>query len=107
MDGKIEQRVCIKFCVKLSKSANETLEMLREAFGEHSFKPDSVSLNGIHVSRPVKCQLKMTNVQGNQAPAKQQKMLRKCENSITKTIAEQSMSSQTLLGSVMEFARRS
>jgi hypothetical protein len=36
MDGKIEQHVCIKFCVKLSKSATETLEMLREAFGELS-----------------------------------------------------------------------
>jgi hypothetical protein len=36
MDGKIEQRVCIKFCMKLGKSAIETLEMLREAFGEHS-----------------------------------------------------------------------
>jgi hypothetical protein len=36
LDGKIEQRVCIKFCVKLSKSTTNTLEMLREAFGEHS-----------------------------------------------------------------------
>jgi hypothetical protein len=36
MDGKIEQRVCIKFYVKLSKSATKTLEMLREAFGDHS-----------------------------------------------------------------------
>jgi hypothetical protein len=36
MDGKIEQCVCIKFCVKLSKFINKTLEMLREAFGEHS-----------------------------------------------------------------------
>jgi hypothetical protein len=36
MDGKIKQRVCIKFCVKLGKSANETFEMLHEAFGEHS-----------------------------------------------------------------------
>jgi hypothetical protein len=36
MDGKIEQRVCIKFCVMLGKSAIETLEMLCEAFGEHS-----------------------------------------------------------------------
>jgi hypothetical protein len=33
--GKIEQRICIEFCVKLGKSATETLEMLREAFGEH------------------------------------------------------------------------
>jgi transposase len=36
MDSKIEQRVCIKFCVKLGKSATKTLEMLCEAFGEHS-----------------------------------------------------------------------
>jgi hypothetical protein len=36
MDGKIKQCVCIKFCVKLGKSNTETLEMLHEAFGEHS-----------------------------------------------------------------------
>jgi hypothetical protein len=36
MDGRIKQRVCIKFCVKLGKSSTETLEMLCEAFGEHS-----------------------------------------------------------------------
>jgi hypothetical protein len=36
MDCKIEQRVSIKFCVKLGKSATKILEMLREAFGEHS-----------------------------------------------------------------------
>jgi hypothetical protein len=36
MDGKIEQHVCIKFCVKLSKSAAETLELLWDAFREHS-----------------------------------------------------------------------
>jgi hypothetical protein len=33
--GKIE-RVCIKFCVKLSKSPTKTLEMISEVFGEHS-----------------------------------------------------------------------
>jgi hypothetical protein len=43
MDGKIEQRVCIKFTVKLSKSATETLEMLREAFREHSLSQTAVS----------------------------------------------------------------
>jgi hypothetical protein len=42
MDGKIEQRVCIKFCMKLSKSATETLEMLHEAFGEHSLSRTAV-----------------------------------------------------------------
>jgi hypothetical protein len=36
MDGRIKQRVCIKFCMKLGKPATEILEMLREAFGEHS-----------------------------------------------------------------------
>jgi hypothetical protein len=36
MDGKIEQRVYIKFCVKLSKSATKAHEMLFEAFGEQS-----------------------------------------------------------------------
>jgi hypothetical protein len=30
MAGKIEQCVCIKFCVKLGKSATKTLEMLNE-----------------------------------------------------------------------------
>jgi hypothetical protein len=36
MDSKIKQCVCIEFCVKLGKSTTETLEMLHEAFGEHS-----------------------------------------------------------------------
>jgi hypothetical protein len=42
MDGKIEQRVCIKFRVKLSKSATKSLEMLHEAFGEHSLSHTAV-----------------------------------------------------------------
>jgi hypothetical protein len=63
-------------------------------------------LNGVDVSRPVECQLKM-NIQGDQAPAKRHKIFREFENSSTKTIAEQSMSPQTPLGSVMEFVRRS
>jgi hypothetical protein len=36
MDGKIEQHVCVRFYMMLRKSATETLEMLSEAFGEHS-----------------------------------------------------------------------
>jgi hypothetical protein len=43
MDAKIEQHVCIKFCVKLGKSATETLEMLLGAFGEHSLSQTVVS----------------------------------------------------------------
>jgi hypothetical protein len=40
MDGEIEQCVCIKFCVKLDKSATETFEMLRESFGEYFYQQD-------------------------------------------------------------------
>jgi hypothetical protein len=42
MDGKIKQRVCIKFCIKLSKSTAKTLEMLHDAFGEHSLSLTAV-----------------------------------------------------------------
>jgi hypothetical protein len=42
MDGKIEQRVCINFLVKLGKSDTETFEMLREAFGEYSVSRTAV-----------------------------------------------------------------
>jgi hypothetical protein len=42
MDGKIEQCIHIKFCMKLGKSATETLVMLCEAFGEHSLNQTAV-----------------------------------------------------------------
>jgi hypothetical protein len=42
MDGKIEQSFCFKFCVKLGKSATETLKMLREAFGEYTLSGTAV-----------------------------------------------------------------
>jgi hypothetical protein len=35
-DAKIEQRVCIKFGMKLGKSTIETHQMLHKAFGEYS-----------------------------------------------------------------------
>jgi hypothetical protein len=40
--AKTEQYVCIKSCVKLSKSATETPEMLHEAFGEDSLSQTAV-----------------------------------------------------------------
>jgi hypothetical protein len=46
--------------------------------------------------------MKIANVQGDQAPAKQQKMLKNFENSSMKTVAEQSMSSQTSYGVCQE-----
>jgi hypothetical protein len=68
MNSKFEQCVCIsiKFCMKLSKSNAETLEMLCETLEEHS----SRFLNGIHILMLDKCQQKMINVQADQAPVK-------------------------------------
>jgi hypothetical protein len=43
MEGQIEQGVCIKFSVKFRKAATEIFEILREAFGEHSFSPTMFS----------------------------------------------------------------
>jgi hypothetical protein len=57
MDGKIEQRVYIKFCVTLGKSATDTPEMLHEAFGDQV-------LSRTAVSKPVKRQLEIMNIQG-------------------------------------------
>jgi hypothetical protein len=68
MDGKIEQRACIKFCVKLDKSASETLEMLHEALGEHSSWTAVFKWHSRF--KGVKCLLNMMIVQGDQAPAK-------------------------------------
>jgi hypothetical protein len=36
MAGVKEQRICIKFCFKLNKTAAETHPMLKEAFGEQA-----------------------------------------------------------------------
>jgi hypothetical protein len=76
MDGKIEQCVCIKFCVKLSKSATKNPWNALWGFWRTFFEPDS-SFWLAFTFQGRSCQLKMTNVQGKQAPAKWQKMLKK------------------------------
>jgi hypothetical protein len=78
IDGKIEQRVSIQFCVKLGKSSIETLEMLRQDFGGQSLRKQRF-LNGLHVSWPIECMLRIMNVRGGQAPAKGRKMFKKFE----------------------------
>jgi hypothetical protein len=42
MDGRIERHVRIKFCLKLGKSAIETVEMLPNAFGKHTLNRTAV-----------------------------------------------------------------
>jgi hypothetical protein len=86
MDVNIEQCVCMKFVVKIGKSATGTNEMLRED-PDNILRPGRVCLNDIHVSRPVECQLKMMGIQGDQAQAKGQKMLKGFQNSSPETVA--------------------
>jgi hypothetical protein len=38
MDVRFEQRVNIKFCVTLGKTATETLQLLRDAYGDEALK---------------------------------------------------------------------
>jgi len=41
-DKNLEERINIKFCVKIGKSANETLALLIVAYGEYAMKKSSV-----------------------------------------------------------------
>jgi hypothetical protein len=50
--------------MNLGKPATETFEMLCELLENIPYTRQGV-LNGDHVSTPVECQLKMTNIRGN------------------------------------------
>ena len=41
-DKYLEQRINIKFCVKIGKSASETLALLAVAYGEYAVNKSSV-----------------------------------------------------------------
>jgi alpha-D-ribose 1-methylphosphonate 5-triphosphate synthase subunit PhnL len=41
-DKNLEQRINIKFCVKIGKSDSETLALLRVVYGEYAMKKSSV-----------------------------------------------------------------
>ena len=67
MDQIKEQRVCIKFCANLGKSATETLEMIQLGFGDQSlsraqvfqwhtrFKTGRTSVDDERTGRPTSC----------------------------------------------------
>ena len=68
MDQRKEQRVCIKFCANLGKSAKETLKMIQQGFGGQSlsrievfqwhtrFKTGRTSVDDDeHAGRPTSC----------------------------------------------------
>jgi len=41
-DKDLERRIIIKFCVRIGKSASETLALLIMAYGEYAMKKSSV-----------------------------------------------------------------
>jgi hypothetical protein len=104
MDGKIEQCICIKFCVKLGKSATETLEMLRKAFGEHCLSR-AVDFEWHSHFKAGQVSVQDDKRSGRPGTSKTTENAEKIRELIIKTVAEQSMSSQTPLGSVIEFPR--
>jgi hypothetical protein len=88
-------------------NATKTLEMLYKAFGEHSLSQTAVSeWHSRFKAGPVSTEDDERSGRPN-TTIKTKKDVKKFDNSSTKSIAEQSMSSQTPLGSVMKFARRS
>jgi hypothetical protein len=104
-DGKIEQCVCIKFCVKLGKSVTKILEMLHEALGEHSLSW-TVFLQWHSCFKAGRVSDKDEERSERPCTSKQQKMLKKFKNSSRKTVIEQSTSLRTPARSIMEFASR-
>jgi hypothetical protein len=104
MDGKIEQHVYIKIYVRLGKSSTETPEMFREAFGEYSLTRTAVFEWHLHF-KASRVSVEDDQCSGRPSSSKTQDMLKQFKKASMKTVTKQFMSSQTSLGSVMEFAR--
>jgi hypothetical protein len=89
--------------MKLSKSATDTPEMLRVAFGEHSLSWTAIfEWQSRFMASHVPAEDEHS---GQPSTSKMTENVEKFKNSSSKTVTEQSMSSQTPLGSVTEFAR--
>ena len=64
-DKNLEQRTNIRFCVKIGKSASETLALLTVTYGEYTTKKSSV-FNGTGRSRKGEKMCKTTQEVGSQ-----------------------------------------
>jgi hypothetical protein len=73
MDVKV-QRVCIKFCFKLGKSAVKSHQMIEQHLVRLWVKPTT----GLTDLKMAERQLTMTNVLDDLQPAQRRKMLQKC-----------------------------
>jgi hypothetical protein len=91
--------------VKLGKFAAEILEILHEAFREHSLSRTAVFERHSRF-KAGRVSVEDDECSGRPSANKTTENVEKFENSSTKSVAEQSASSQTQLGSVTEFARR-
>jgi hypothetical protein len=83
--------------VKLVKSTTETLEMLHEAFGEHSLTWTAVFEWHSRV-KASRVSVEDDERSGQPSTSEMTANGEKIENSSTKTVVEQSMSSQTTIG---------
>jgi hypothetical protein len=99
IDGRIEQLVCITFCVKIGKSAAENLETLHDAFGEHSLSR-TASFEWLSRLKADRVSVEDDERLRQPSTSKTTEMLNRFVNSSMKTVAEQSISSHRPSGSV-------
>jgi hypothetical protein len=72
-DEILEQRINIKFCVKIGKCASEMLALLTVAYGEYAWR-NGVFLNGAGGSRKGEKMCKTTQEVGSQTRKGQMQM---------------------------------
>jgi hypothetical protein len=78
-----EQRICVKFCFKLGKTASETHEMLKTAFGDNAMGEHKL-LNGSLDSKFEKTRSKILSVQVVPRQVARKKTWRMFAKSLTK-----------------------